>query len=66
MFVTLKMEAILFSETAGLVRTTRKHIPEDVFFLVTAVKASDLTQFMMYFAKVSFIPPIKRTLFKSH
>jgi hypothetical protein len=32
------------SETSVLTRSTRRNIPEDAFFIVTAVKTSNLTE----------------------
>jgi hypothetical protein len=41
---TLKMEAIRSSETSVNKISTWRHIPEDVFFIVIAVKTSNLTR----------------------
>jgi hypothetical protein len=41
--VTLKMEAMLSSETLVLTRAIRRHIPEDGILRVTAVNTSYLT-----------------------
>jgi hypothetical protein len=36
-------EELSFSETSVLTRATWRNIPEDAFFIVTAVKTSNLT-----------------------
>jgi hypothetical protein len=41
--VTMMMEALRSSETSVLTRSTRRNIPEETFFMVTAVKTSNLT-----------------------
>jgi hypothetical protein len=62
------MDAIRSSETSVHTRSTRRHIPETAFFIVTAMKTSNLTKtaifefsfpknkpvnFMKYFAKLN-------------
>jgi hypothetical protein len=42
-FVCLMMETIHSSETSVLKRATWRHFPEEAFFIVTAVKISNLT-----------------------
>jgi hypothetical protein len=49
-FSTLKMEAIRSSETSVHIRSTRHHIPEDDFFIVIAVKTTNLTQMSLLFS----------------
>jgi hypothetical protein len=41
-FSTLKMEAMLFSETSAHTTSTQRHIPEYGILIVTAVKTSNL------------------------
>jgi hypothetical protein len=38
------MEALRSSETSVLIRATRRNIPKKAFFIVTAVKTSNLTK----------------------
>jgi hypothetical protein len=40
---TLKMEATCSSETSELAKPTRRSIPENAFFIVTALKTSNLS-----------------------
>jgi hypothetical protein len=42
--VTLMKEALSFSETSALTRATRRNIHKTAFFIVTAVKTSNLTK----------------------
>jgi hypothetical protein len=46
---TLKMEAIFSSEmSVETQRTTRRHIPEEILFITTAVKTSNPTKRNLY------------------
>jgi hypothetical protein len=49
--VTLMMEALLSSETSALTRAARRNIPERAFFIVTAVKSSNLTLSKTFYQK---------------
>jgi hypothetical protein len=49
-FVNLMMEAICYSKTSVITRVTRRRILETAFFIVTAVKISNLTQSMVAYS----------------
>jgi hypothetical protein len=49
-------EALRSSDTSFITRATRRSIPETPFFIVTALKTSDLVEFRYFGLRLSLSP----------
>jgi hypothetical protein len=53
-FFTLIMQAICSSETSVPITATRRHIHKTAFFIVAAIKASNLTQLTLLYSIINW------------